>query len=149
MHALMLLQQGVMNGRRPAAALQELQQQDGQHLLMPPGAQLTAAAPHTAVAVADAARDDDSSSTSSVDGTPRPLLHTLQDVSGPTGRVANGAAAVGAAYGTTSLRSISEAGRATTTDGDSSDESLDGSRTTSVQPSVAAIADEVRQVQAG
>lgn len=135
---LTLLQQGVMNGRRPAAALRELQQQERQQLGMHP---------RTAVAVADAAEDDDSSSVSSMDGTPQPLLHTLQEVSGPAGAVANGEAAAGAANGAVSVRSTSGSGRAS--DGDGSDESLDGSRTTSVQPSVAPVADEVSQARRG
>jgi hypothetical protein len=138
---LLRLQQGVMNGRRPAAALQELQQQECQQLHMPP------AVPRTAVAAPDASGDDDSSSVSSMDGTPQPLLHTLQEVSGPASRAANGAAAAGTKNGAVSLRSTSAAGRGT--DGDSSDESLDGSVATSVQPSVAVIADEVSPATQG
>lgn len=139
---LLLLTQGVMNGRNPTAALRHLQQQEG----MPHGPQaalsLKPAVPCTTVAVADAAQDD-ASSVSSAGGTPQPLLQTLQEVDTPAGKLQNGTAAHGAAAAVarSAVAGSSAAGDAY------SDESVDGSCSAVVQPSVAAVADEVRTLK--
>lgn len=118
------LLQGVMNGRSPAAALRT-----------PSAGAAPLALPRTAVAVADAAYDD-ASSTTSLDGTVQPLLQNLQELPTPpaAAKLANGRDCNGAGA---AVAGSSAAGNA------SSDASVDGSRVAAVQPSIAAVADEV------
>jgi hypothetical protein len=127
-----------MNGRSPAAALRQLQQQGMSH--DPRAApSLQPAAPRTMIASADAAQDD-ASSVSSADGTPQPLLHNLQEVHTPADKLQNGTSTGGAAA---TVAGSAGAGRSAAGDA-YSDESMDGSCSAVVQPSVAAVADEVR-----
>jgi hypothetical protein len=129
-----------MNGRSPAAALRTLQQQEG---LSSAGA-APLALPRTAVAVADAAFDD-ASSTTSLDGPEQPLLQNLQELPtpAPAAKLANGREAKGApAVAAAAAGGVAVAG--SSAGGDAcSEESVDGSRVAAVQPSVAAVADEV------
>jgi hypothetical protein len=118
-----------MNGRNPAASLQRLQQQQQQQQQQQRTLESLAAdsLPRTTVAFADKA--DDGSSYSGGDSNPLPLLQHLQEVELPATRLPNGSGA--AVAGSSSA-------------GDTcSDDSVDGSRVTVVQPTVAAVADEV------
>lgn len=116
-----------MNGRTPPASLQ--QQQRRQRVLDSLAAN---SIPRTTVAVADKA--DDASSSSSADGTPLSLLQHLQEVESPAPMLPNGGAAP---VGGSAVAGVSSAGDTC------SDESVDGSRVAAVEPTVAAVADEV------
>lgn len=118
--------QGVMNGRTPPASLQQQRQSALESLAA------NSIPRSTTVAVADKA--DGASSSSTADGIPLPLLQHLQEVESPAPTLPNGGAA--AVLGS-AVAGGSSAGNTC------SDESVDGSRVAGVEPTVAAVADEV------